>query len=177
MIFWCQVLAPEGEQAMLSLNPKSDQIYCDPSHAHRSHCLGFCTACLLAGADHAYDRSVNRSDHGIFYCRGLCAYTKRKEVCQETCHFAVISWIPFSFFEYGHLPIYKLNGNYTFEFSPGVIYTLFLALLAIWVWDKGTMMEAQKKAIIAFLCILSIWGDWPIFDILYAMCFFCYLEG
>ena len=36
------------------------------------------------------------------------------------------------------------------------------------------MMEAQKKAIIAFLCILSIWGDWPIFDILYTMCFFCY---
>lgn len=174
MIFWCQVLAPEGEQAILSLNRNQIKYIVILAMLIDHIAWAFVPLASWQGQIMHMIGRLTGPTMAYFIAEGYVHTRSVKKYAKRLAIFAVISWIPFTFFEYGHLPIYKLNGNYTFEFSPGVIYTLFLALLAIWVWDKGTMMEAQKKAIIAFLCILSIWGDWPIFDILYAMCFFCY---
>ncbi len=78
--------------------------------------------------------------------------------------FALISWIPFSLFETGTWP----------QPALGVIFTLFLGLIAIWVWDRTNLHVVWKIVIVALLCALSIFGDWPIFAILWPLFFvFC----
>lgn len=75
--------------------------------------------------------------------------------------FALIAQIPFALFETGRpFGLFPLN----------VIYTLFLSLLAIRAWDKigNPMLRALA---IAGLCLLSIPGDWAVFDILFALVF------
>ena len=81
--------------------------------------------------------------------------------------FALISWIPFSLFESNHWP----------SIHFGVIYTLFLGFLAMWVWDKGRCSETVKAIIIAGLVLLSIPGDWGIFDVLWPLVLFQYREN
>ena len=92
---------------------------------------------------------------GYLHTRNLKRYAIRLGV------FALLSWIPFSLFETGSWP--------TLHF--GVIYTLFLALLALWVWDKSGWTKNAKIFAVICLCLLSTWGDWAIFDILFALVF------
>ena len=78
----------------------------------------------------------------------------------------MISWLPFSYFERGCIrPAF------------GVIYTLFLSLLAIWFWDKGKCSVLWKQLGTLGLCLLSIFGDWAMFDVLYALTFFRYRDN
>ena len=90
--------------------------------------------------------------------------------------FALISWAPFVLFEYGTLPVWFVDGEIRWEPSFGVIYTLFLSLLAIWLWDKGKCKRWLKILGIVGLCILSVFGDWPVFDVLFALFFFIYKD-
>lgn len=68
--------------------------------------------------------------------------------------FAVVSAFPFYFFErcagmaVGCLP------------SFGMIYTLFLALLVLRVYDSQKMQWGKKRAVIFILFVLSFMGDW-----------------
>ena len=94
---------------------------------------------------------------GYYYTRSVEKYACRLGI------FALLSWIPFSYFELGYIGL-----------QFGVIYTLLLSLLAIWLWDKGRCPQPVKVLGIIGLCILSLFGDWAIFDILYALFFFCY---
>ena len=71
--------------------------------------------------------------------------------------FALISWPCFSLMEYDRIVP---------EF--GVIYTLFLALLAIRVWDADIHISI-KIVLIACLCLLSMYGDWAVYNILFAL--------
>ena len=80
--------------------------------------------------------------------------------------FAVIAWLPFSYFERGCI-----------HSAFGVIYTLFLSLLAIWLWDKGKCSVLWKQLGTLGLCLLSIFGDWAMFDVLYALTFFRYRDN
>ena len=102
--------------------------------------------------------------------------------------FAVLSWGAFCFFEYGVLPIMIrpagtvsrigvalfTTSNHTVFLFPffGVIYTLFLSLLAIWLWDKAPFLVWGRLAGVLLLCLLSRWGDWSYFGVLYAFTFF-----
>ena len=88
--------------------------------------------------------------------------------------FALLSWMPFCFFEFGVLPITIENGKPFVYPAFGVIYTLFLALLALWLYDRGRCPKWCKVLGIIGLCLLSAFGDWPAFDVLYALFFFCY---
>ena len=81
--------------------------------------------------------------------------------------FALISWIPFSLFETG----------YWYYPTFGVIYTLFLALLVLCMWDKTDLPKAVKVILVIVACILSIFGDWPIFDILWPLFLFIYRDN
>lgn len=115
---------------------------------------------------------------GYAYTRSVKKYAMRLGI------FALLSWVPYVYFEYGRFPIYMVSAVYgahheivnDWHFTPqfGVLYTLLLGLLAIWLWDKGKCSEPVKILGIIGLCILSIFGDWAIFDVLWCLFFFIY---
>lgn len=125
---------------------------------------------------------------GYLHTRNVKRYAVRLGI------FALLSWIPFCLFEFGSLPVtirtgspvafmtgiqlYLETSNMTVVIYPwfGVIYTLLLSLLAIWLWDKGRCPKWCKVLGVIGLCLLSVFGDWPVFDILYALFFFCYRD-
>lgn len=91
---------------------------------------------------------------GYFHTHDVKRYALRLFI------FGIISWIPFSLFETGNL----LSSNL------GVIWTLFLGLLALWACDK--LGNPFLKFVIVFgCCFLSMFGDWPIFGVLYVVAF------
>lgn len=75
--------------------------------------------------------------------------------------FALVSHVPFVLFETG-TPL-RL-----FPFS--VLYTLFLSLLAIRVWDR-VRSQALRFAALAALSVLSLPGDWMFFDLFFTLAF------
>ena len=81
--------------------------------------------------------------------------------------FALLSWIPYSLFETG--------AWYYPQF--GVIFTLFLALLVLCMWDKTDLPKAVKVLLVVLACILSVLGDWPIFDILWPLFLFIHRDN
>ena len=105
---------------------------------------------------------------GYIHTRNVKKYATRLGI------FAVISIVPFTLFEYGTLPIVIDDGRPLFIPAFGVIYTLFLSLLAVWLWDKGKCPEWVKVLGIAGLCVLSIVGDWPVYDVFFALFFFVF---
>ena len=80
--------------------------------------------------------------------------------------FALISWVPYSFYEKGYWPSAQF----------GVIYTLFLGLLAVWVYDKARIPRWAKRGAILALCGLSFFGDWPVFDVIWPVLLFKYRD-
>lgn len=107
---------------------------------------------------------------GYLHTRNVRNYATRLGV------FALISWLPYTFFEYGTLPIVIDDGRPLFIPAFGVIYTLFLSLMAVWFWDKAECRKWQKILGIIGFCALSIVGDWPVFDVLYAVFFFVFKD-
>lgn len=108
---------------------------------------------------------------GYLHTRNVKKYALRLGI------FALISWIPFCLFEFQTLPIYRTeDGHMVFLPTLGVIYTLLLSLLAVWLWDRGRCKNWVKVLGIIGLCILSLVGDWPIFDVLYALFLFRYRD-
>lgn len=99
-----------------------------------------------------------------FIAEGYCYTRSFKKYALRLGIFAFLSWIPFVYFEFG-----------TFFPLPafGVLYTLFLGLLAIKLWDSSVNTGVKVFGIIG-LCILSLFGDWPVFDVLWCLFFFCY---
>lgn len=109
---------------------------------------------------------------GYCYTRNVKKYALRLGI------FALLSWIPFVYFEFGTLPV-VINDGSVQQFYPtfGVLYTLMLSLLGIWLWDKGRCSKFVKILGIIVLCILSLFGDWPIFDVLYCLFLFIYRQN
>ena len=75
--------------------------------------------------------------------------------------FALISWIPYVFFETGRGFI-QHPGNLIVQ---SVIYTLFLGITAIRVYDSK-LPDAAKVILILMLTCVSVIGDWPVMDVL-----------
>ena len=102
------------------------------------------TASLLGQVMHIIGRLTGPTmaymlAEGYHYTRNVKKYAMRLGI------FAVISWLPFSYFESGGIrPAF------------GVIYTLFLSLLAIWFWDKAKCSVSVKWLAVLVLCILSV---------------------
>ncbi len=90
---------------------------------------------------------------GYLHTRSPGKYAARLAV------FALLSWPTFSYFETG-----RWFGPYF-----GVIYTLLLGLLAVWIWDRAPVHVVCKVLLIGGLCWLSKWGDWPYFDVLWPL--------
>ncbi len=114
---------------------------------------------------------------GYYYTRNLRKYMIRMAI------FALLSWIPYYYYCNGTLPF--MDGNYFYPpFSirrgifwdnmiTGVIYTFFIAIVAMWLWDKKNYPKWCKVIGIIFLAILSCYGDWGIYGML--ICFFFYI--
>ncbi|MBQ7551393.1 MAG: hypothetical protein IJT04_07695 [Bacteroidales bacterium] len=95
---------------------------------------------------------------GYIHTRNVKKYATRLGI------FALVSWVPFSLFEYGDWP----------EPQFGVIFTLFLALLVLWMWDKSSFKKPLKVVLVVGACFVSIFGDWPVFDIIWPLFLFIY---
>ena len=107
-----------------------------------------------------------------FVAEGYCHTRNIKKYVTRLGIFALISWIPFYYYEFGKLPIGFENG---FHLDPytGVGYTLFLGLLAIWLWDKAALPKWRKVLAVISICSLSVIGDWAMFNVLW--CLFLYI--
>lgn len=104
---------------------------------------------------------------GYYYTHSVKRYALRLGV------FALLSWLAFVYFEHGTLPLVRVDGSLRLIPDFGVLYTLFLGLLAIWLLDKGKCPNGVKMLGIIGLCALSLLGDWPILDVLWCLLFFC----
>ena len=78
--------------------------------------------------------------------------------------FALLSWAPFSLFDVGFWP------------APyfGMIFTMFLGLMGIWIWDRSGWNVVLKFAAIFVLCVLSLFGDWYVMGVLWPLIFFVF---
>lgn len=89
---------------------------------------------------------------GFYYTRDLKKYILRMGV------FALVSAAAFSFFE---------SGGYFRFAGMGMIYTLFLGLLAITVRLRTSWPYGVKIICVTALCMLSLVGDWPVMGVLW----------
>lgn len=103
---------------------------------------------------------------GYVYTSNIKKYILRMGI------FSIISWMPFVYFETGHLPIAFSDGNIHIEPYMGVIYTLFLGLLAICLWDRAKWPKWCKVLGVIGLCVILVCGDWAFFNVLW--CLFLY---
>jgi len=118
---------------------------------------------------------------GYYYTRDLKKYIFRMGI------FAFLSWLPYYYFIYGSLPFIdgiffvppiSINGaEYHLNPVTGVIYTFFIAILAIWLWDKGKCPLWCKIAGVAVLAVLSCYGDWGAYIMLVCFFFFVFRDN
>lgn len=97
---------------------------------------------------------------GYFYTRNVRKYLLRLGI------FSIISWLPFAWFELGE----KVFESGNFLFAQSVIYTFFLGLTALHIWNEE---QSRCKKVIALIviCILSLIGDWAFFGVLWILFF------
>ena len=97
---------------------------------------------------------------GYSYTRDVRSYQKRLLL------FDFISWPAFVYFETGSLFLTLGNGHFILNPMQGVIFTLFLGLSAIRIWESPRMKKPVKIICIILLCLLSCIGDWAFMDVL-----------
>lgn len=80
--------------------------------------------------------------------------------------FALVSWAPYSLNSFNRFPYFGMD-------MFGVIWTLFIAFLTVWMWDSIKGKKPLKILLVVLGCGLSLLGDWSIFAVLWAL--FCYI--
>ena len=78
--------------------------------------------------------------------------------------FALVSWPCFSLMEYNKI-----------GFHFGVIFTLLLALIAVRICDTE-LSWTIKAASVVLLCVLSTFGDWSVFGVLFSVNAYIFYE-
>ena len=102
----------------------------------------------------------------FFLVEGFEHTRDRKKYLMRLGIFALISWIPFSLFEVGRI---------TYFF--GVIYTLFLGLVALMVEERQDLAPWKKILLFFILLILSLFGDWGLYDIIWPVLLYRYRDN
>lgn len=97
---------------------------------------------------------------GYQYTRSVPKYQMRLGI------FAIISWGPFVYFEYGFFPFCGENANILTNLSQSVIFTLFLGLTAIRVWESTRINKPIKVCLVVLICMASCIGDWAFMNVL-----------
>ena len=101
------------------------------------------------------------SAEGYAHTRSVSAYAKRLAL------FALFSYLPFVFFAAGIGGEAITAASFT---RLNMLYTLLLALAALWVWDHVPQVEL-RLACVALLCLAAIPGDGAFFPVLLALAF------
>lgn len=109
----------------------------------------------LTGATMAYF-----AGEGYRYTRDVRKYQLRLGI------FALVSWMPFVYYEYGFLPFCGEKANIMSSLAQGVIFTLFLGLTAIRVWESPKINKPVKVCLIVLICAASCIGDWAFMNVL-----------
>ena len=97
---------------------------------------------------------------GYYYTKDRLKYGIRLFV------FAVISWPCYSLFKTGGINVFQM----------GVIFTLFLAYINIWLWDTLDSPAPVHIMITFIMCYISQMGDWSVFVILWSLFFYLYKD-
>ena len=98
---------------------------------------------------------------GYYHTHDIKKYAARLGI------FALISHIPFTYFETGKIYF----GIHLVPEGTSVIYTLFLGLIALIVWNSEKLKKYMKVILIILICIASIPGDWCFFAVLWILLF------
>ncbi|MBO3444910.1 TraX family protein [Clostridium sp. CCUG 7971] len=86
--------------------------------------------------------------------------------------FAIICHYSFFFFATGVAPIsFGENIKIQIQFPTSVIFTLFLGLIALIVWNCENIKKYIKLIIIFGICIISMVGDWGYIAVLWILVF------
>lgn len=92
---------------------------------------------------------------GYYKTRNVKKYALRLLV------FEIISHYSFFFFVTGVAPIsFGENIKIQIQFPTSVIFTLFLGLVALMLWNNDKIKKYMKLIIIFVICIISTVGDW-----------------
>lgn len=104
---------------------------------------------------------------GYYYTKNVKKYLLRLGI------FAVISWAPFLFMEFGTFPVYYFSqgGQAIIYPMQGVIYTFFLGLLALVVIHSESLNKLAKVLLLIPIFLLSFLGDWLFFAIIWIIIF------
>ncbi len=104
---------------------------------------------------------------GYYYTKNVKKYLLRLGL------FALISWAPFTFMEWGVPPLYYDSDMSKLMFIPfqGVIYTFFLGLLALVVIHSERLKKPAKALLLIPIFLLSLIGDWLFFAIIWIIIF------
>ncbi|MGN1415826.1 MAG: TraX family protein [Oscillospiraceae bacterium] len=104
---------------------------------------------------------------GFYYTKNANKYLLRLGV------FAVISYFPYIYMEYGTFYHVTGKGLGLIDYLPrqGVIYTLCLAVLALKTVHSEKLHDAVKCMIVILLCIAALIGDWMFFPVIWAVLF------
>ncbi len=103
----------------------------------------------------------------FFIAEGYCHTRNLGKYVMRLAVFSVISSWAYSFYESG--------GTMQF-YGFGMIYTLFLGLLAIHVWNQREWLTGIRILLIGILCICSLLGDWPMVGVLWPLFFYIYRD-
>ena len=104
---------------------------------------------------------------GAKYTRDIAKYQKRLAI------FAAISWLPFLFANPGPQKLISSPFNLIFQ---SVIFTLFLGITAIRLWNSNRYDKQSKIILTVGLCLISIIGDWMIMDVLAPLFMYLYRD-
>lgn len=107
---------------------------------------------------------------GFHYTRNKTKYGIRLFI------FALISWIPFHFFETGRLPFEFIDGRFSCDIihqTQSMIYTLFLCFIALCFLESNINIILRIIAISA-VCLLDMHADWHVSAILMTLVFYVF---
>lgn len=118
----------------------------------------------------------------FFLAEGYKHTSNRARYQKRLFIFALISWLPFVFFETMNNIGTRAELSESFKDifldhlpAQGVIFTLFLGITVLRIWDSQTLPKPWntkpfpkplKIVLIVLLTIASLIGDWPIMDVL-----------
>ncbi len=120
------------------------------------------TASLLAAVMHTFGR-ITAPVMCFMLTEGYRHTHDCKRYALRLLVFAVLSYLPFIYFETGGLPT---AGD---ALTLNMIYTLFLTLLGLWADEHFT--GAKKTAALVMLGFLTLFGDWPVMALIFALNF------
>ncbi len=125
------------------------------------------TRSLLGQAMHVLGR-LTAPIMCFFIAEGYHHTRNLKKYAMRLGAFALISHVPFYYYENGRLP---WSAGKIYLAPTSVIYTLFLGLIALVVHNNDKLSSQAKALTIAGLCAAAIPGDWAFFTVLWVLAF------